>query len=110
MVGLVAHPSVERMVIAFGLFELGFLIMAWEAHPDIGRLTAGLFEMPLGNRDYLYLLAANLGTSIMPWTIFYQQSALVDKGLSVRDLGMARVDTFAGALICQITAAAVLVA
>ena len=31
--------------------------------------------------DYLYLLAANLGTSVMPWAIFYQQSAMIDKGL-----------------------------
>src|ERR1022692_320575 len=81
MVGLGAHRSVERMVIAFGLFELGFLIMAWESHPDIGKLVAGLGAMPLGDRDYLYLLAANLGTSVMPWAIFYQQSALIDKGL-----------------------------
>jgi len=110
MVGLGAHRSVERMVIAFGLFELGFLIMAWEAHPDIGRLTAGLFEMPLGNRDYLYLLAANLGTSVMPWAIFYQQSALIDKGLGIGHLKIARLDILIGAVLCQTVTAAVLIA
>ena len=35
MVGFGAHRSVERTVIVFGLFELGFLLMAWEAHPDV---------------------------------------------------------------------------
>jgi len=110
MVGLGAHRSVERMVIAFGLFELGFLIMAWEAHPDIGRLTAGLFEMPLGNRDYLYLLAANLGTSVMPWAIFYQQSALIDQGLGIGHLKIARLDILIGAVLCQTVTAAVLIA
>ena len=110
MVGLGAHRSVERMVITFGLFELGFLIMAWESHPDMGRLTAGLFDMPLGNRDYLYLLAANLGTSVMPWAIFYQQSALIDKGLGIGHLKIARLDVLIGAVLCQTVTAAVLIA
>lgn len=83
MVGLGAYRLVERMVIAFGLFELAFLVVAWKAHPAVGQLAAELREMPVGNRDYLYLLAANLGTSVMPWTIFYQQSALIDKGLGI---------------------------
>jgi Mn2+/Fe2+ NRAMP family transporter len=110
MVGLGAHRSVERMVIAFGLFELGFLIIAWEAHPDIGQLAAGLYEMPLGNHDYLYLLAANLGTSVMPWAIFYQQSALIDKGLGIGHLKIARLDILIGAVLCQTVTAAVLIA
>ena len=110
MVGLGAHRSVERMVIALGLFELGFLLMAWKAHPDIGKLTAELYQMPLGNRDYLYLLAANLGTSVMPWAIFYQQSALIDKGLGIGHLKLARLDIWTGAILCQILTAAVLIA
>jgi Mn2+/Fe2+ NRAMP family transporter len=39
-----------------------------------------LLHMPLHDASYLYLLAANLGSSVMPWTVFYQQSALIDKG------------------------------
>lgn len=110
MVGLGAHRSVERTVIAFGLFELGFLILAWKAHPDMADLAAGLREMPLGNRDYLYLLAANLGTSVMPWAIFYQQSALIDKGLGIGHLKIARLDILIGAVLCQTVTAAVLIA
>src|SRR5271165_997545 len=110
MVGLGAHRSVERMVIVFGLFELGFILMAWEAHPDVGKLATGLREMPLGNHDYLYLLAANLGTSVMPWAIFYQHSALIDKGLGIADLKVARLDILIGAVLCQTVTAAVLIA
>jgi Mn2+/Fe2+ NRAMP family transporter len=110
MVGLGAYRSVERTVIVFGLFELGFLIMAWESHPDIGQIANGLREMPIANHDYLYLLAANLGTSVMPWAIFYQQSALIDKGLTIRHLTIARLDILLGAVICQTVTAAVLIA
>ncbi len=110
MVGLGAYRPVERMVIAFGLFELAFLIVAWKAHPDTGQLAAELREMPLGNRDYLYLLAANLGTSVMPWTIFYQQSALIDKGLGIGHMRITRLDILIGAVLCQTVTAAVLIA
>ncbi len=110
MVGFGAQRSVERTVIAFGLFELGFLLMAFKAHPDAGKLLSGLREMPLGNHDYLYLLAANLGTSVMPWAIFYQQSALTDKKLKIGHLKIARLDILVGAVLCQTVTAAVLVA
>jgi len=110
MVATGAYRSVERMVIALGLFELVFLVIAWRAKPDLGEVFRQLREMPLGDRDYLYLMAANLGTSIMPWSIFYQQSALVDKRLEIRHLRVARIDTLFGAILCQVITAAVLIA
>jgi len=105
-----SYHAVERVAICLGVFELAFLVVAWRAQPDYGQLFGQLRHMPLGNRDYLYLLAANLGTSIMPWTVFYQQSALIDKGLDLSDLKAARLDTLVGALLCQVVTAAVLVA
>src|ERR1035437_9326778 len=66
MVGFGAYHGVERAVIVLGLFEVAFLVVAWKAHPDSAKLIAGIREMPLGNHNYLYLLAANLGTSVMP--------------------------------------------
>ena len=51
----------------------------------------GLFgSQPLGDRDYLLLVAGNIGAVIMPWMIFYQQSATVDKGLQDREICRSR--------------------
>jgi Mn2+/Fe2+ NRAMP family transporter len=105
-----SYRAVERGAMVFGLFGLAFALVAWQAHPDASQLLAQLREMPLHDSAYLYLLAANLGTSIMPWTVFYQQSALIDKGLSVQDLKTARLDTLLGAVICQLLSACVLIA
>jgi len=49
----------------------------------------------------LLLIASNIGAVIMPWMIFYQQSAVVDKGLTTKDLGFARFDTALGAVLTQ---------
>jgi len=105
-----SYRSVERVAIMFGLFELAFLYVAWRAHPNIGRMLAELREMPLGDHRYLYLVAANLGAVIMPWMIFYQQSAVLDKQLGPADLPVARIDTAVGALVTQAVMAAVLIA
>ncbi len=105
-----SYQSVERIAIGLGLFELAFIGIAWRAHPDISSLIHQLSQAPLGNSKYLYLVAANLGAVIMPWMIFYQQSAVLDKGLNGKDLKIARWDTAIGAVVTQLIMAAVLVA
>jgi Mn2+/Fe2+ NRAMP family transporter len=67
----------------------------------VHSILAGIGRMPLGNSSYLLLLAANAGAVIMPWMIFYQQGAVVDRGLKLKDLGRERQDTFVGAILTQ---------
>ena len=105
-----SYRSVERVALAFGAFELAFLALAWRAHPNPAQLVAEATRLPLGDRGYLYLLAANLGTCVMPWTVFYQQSASIDKGLARSDLRAARLETLLGAVLCQGITAAIVVA
>jgi Mn2+/Fe2+ NRAMP family transporter len=105
-----SYRSVERFAIALGAFESAFVLVAWLAKPDYREIAVQMRDVPWRDHRYLYLLAANLGTSIMPWTIFYQQSALLDKGLTLAHLKAARLDTLFGAVFCQIISAAVLVA
>ncbi|HLI66102.1 MAG TPA: Nramp family divalent metal transporter [Caulobacteraceae bacterium] len=110
MVWTGSYRSVERVAIVFGLFELAFVVVAWRAAPHAGQVIAQLSQAPLGDPKYLYLVAANLGAVIMPWMIFYQQSAVLDKGLGPADLKVARIDTAVGAVITQAVMAAVLLA
>ncbi|APC16202.1 NRAMP family metal ion transporter [Pseudomonas frederiksbergensis] len=105
-----SYHSVERVTLAVGLFGLAFLVMAVKAQPDVRQILHDIVRMPLNNPDYLYLLAANLGTSVMPWTVFYQQSALIDKGLGAEHLPLARIDTLVGAVFCQVLTAAIVIA
>lgn len=109
MVWTGSYHSVERVAIAFGLFELAFVFVAWRSAPDVHEVAAQFFAMPLADPQYLYLAAANIGAVIMPWMVFYQQSAVVDKGLDQADLKVARIDTAIGALVTQLIMAAVLI-
>ncbi len=81
-----SYRRVERVAIAVGLFELAFFFVAWAAHPNPAAVFAGSMDIPLGNADFRYLAAANIGSVIMPWMIFYQQAAIADKRLTPSDL------------------------
>lgn len=96
-----SYTRVERIGIALGLAELAFLPAVVLAHPDIHALGQGLTSLPLGNSSYLFLLAANIGAVIMPWMIFYQQGAVIDKRLTVSTIRRARQDTAFGAVLTQ---------
>ncbi len=105
-----SYRRVERVAIAIGLFELAFFAVAWAARPDLGVMTREAISIPLRDPAYMYLVAANIGAVIMPWMIFYQQSAIADKKLRPEHLTAARWDTAIGAVITQLVMAAVLIA
>ncbi len=105
-----SYRSVERVALFFGLFELAFLVMAWRAAPGVAPILQQAVELPMRDSGYLYLLAANLGTSIIPWALLYQQSASVDKGLGPGHIRGARLETFAGVVLCQTITLSLIVA
>ena len=105
-----SYLFVERVAIVVGAFELVFLAVAIEAKPGFAALAAGSIDIAWRDPNYLYLVAANIGAVIMPWMVFYQQSAVVEKKLGVADLPAARLDTAFGAVLTQIIMAAVLIA
>jgi Mn2+/Fe2+ NRAMP family transporter len=105
-----SYRSVERVAIGFGIFEFAFLIVALNAGVDPAQLAHDAMHMPLGDSQFLYLAAANIGAVVMPWMVFYQQSAVVDKGLTLADLPYARLDTAVGAVLTQVIMAAVIAA
>ncbi len=96
------YRRTERIAIAIGLAELVFIPAVVMAHPNLHAIAHGLGQLPLGNRSYVVLLAANVGAVIMPWMIFYQQGAVVERGLRVEDIPSERRDTAVGAILTQL--------
>ncbi|MBW4022894.1 MAG: divalent metal cation transporter [Proteobacteria bacterium] len=105
-----SYRRVERAAIIIGLFEFAFFGVAWAARPDLGALVRDSLSIPIANTRYLYLVAANIGAVIMPWMIFYQQSAIADKKLTEGHYRAARWDTAIGAVVTQLVMAAILIA
>ncbi len=104
----------ERMLLALAAGNLLFVPAALFAHPDAGALARALGTfgpLPGGvNATFLTLVLANVGATVTPWMLFFQQSAVADKGLTRRDLVQARLDTALGAGLAALAAVATLVA
>jgi len=105
-----SYRRVERIGIAVGLLELFFIPAALLTHPDWHQLSGDLVNLPIAQGNYLFLLAANIGAVIMPWMIFYQQGAVIDKRLGQGHLGTSRWNTWIGAIVTQLIMVVVVIA
>ena len=102
-----SYRRVERIGVAVGAAELAFLVAMVMSGPHLNALVHGLGSMPLRDSSYLLLLAANVGAVIMPWMVFYQQGAVIDKHLTTTAIRRSRHDTAVGAVLTQVIMIAV---
>jgi Mn2+/Fe2+ NRAMP family transporter len=101
----------ERLALALSLALFSFVVLAVAGRPDLGQMVSGLSPLPSDvPHDYFALVVAMVGASIMPWMLFYQQSASIDKKLTREDLQGSRVETLVGALASQALRAAIVIA
>eukprot|EP01124_Arcella_intermedia_P001677 TRINITY_DN10921_c0_g1_i1.p1 TRINITY_DN10921_c0_g1~~TRINITY_DN10921_c0_g1_i1.p1 ORF type:complete len:446 (-),score=35.04 TRINITY_DN10921_c0_g1_i1:28-1365(-) len=103
-----SYERIEKIAIFVGLFELVFVVTMFMALPSPGRFSSGL-AVKLTDPSYLNLVAANIGAVVMPWMIFYQQSASVQRGLRMEDLKMERIETAVGACLTQLVMIAAII-
>lgn len=96
-----SYRRTEKVGILFGIAELVFIIAMFQVHPQLTALASGLTNVPWHHSSYVYLIAANIGAVIMPWMIFYQQSAIVDKHLTIEEINRERHDTAIGTVLTQ---------
>lgn len=108
------YRRVEHVGIAIGALELLFLPAALASHPHLSLVLHDFVHPDHASGSYVTLLAANVGAVIMPWMIFYQQEAVIDKGRHGLDLKRAlrsaRLDTGVGAVVTQFIMMAIVVA
>jgi Mn2+/Fe2+ NRAMP family transporter len=102
----------ERITLAISACNLVFVPLAFLARPDWGQVGHALITWrPLVgglSNDTLLMLLSNLGATVTPWMLFFQQSATVDKGLTRRDVRFGRIDTILGALLAASAAIGIL--
>ncbi|TSA26376.1 MAG: divalent metal cation transporter [Ignavibacteriales bacterium] len=90
----------EKIAFLFCAVNLVYIPAAFMVHPSVNQVLAGTFipSLPKGGftNEIFFFLMANIGTTIAPWMIFFQQSAVVDKGILEKDIPWGKVDTFIG--------------
>ena len=112
LVSVQRYVTAERITLVFAAVNLVFVPLAIVAHPAPGQVLSALarWNLPGGfTHTVLFLIIANVGTTIAPWMLFYQQGAVVDKGLTPRDIRQGQQDTLVGSLVMGAVAVAIVV-
>jgi len=102
----------EKIAIFLCIINLIYIPAAFLVHPSVPDILHGMIPgLPRGgfSNDIFFLLMANVGTTIAPWMVFFQQSSVVDKGTNEKDIPFARIDTFVGSILTVIVAVVVIV-
>jgi Mn2+/Fe2+ NRAMP family transporter len=107
----------ERLTLFFCAFNLVYIPAAFwgmklSYSPGWNEVLKGFYNPNLTGGltgDLIFILMANVGTTIAPWMIFFQQSAVVDKGLDVHDIKFGQIETFIGSLSTCIVAAFIII-
>lgn len=104
----------ERITLSFAIFNLIFVPVAIMAHPVTTQVVRSFFTfspLPGGvNATFLLLIMSNIGATVTPWMLFFEQSAVVDKGLTTSDIRHGRIDTALGACLAAVAAIATVIA
>ncbi len=105
----------ERISLFIAALNLIFVPLALLAHPDwhgvAHAFTGHGWIVPGGflSITFLVLISANIGTTIAPWQLFFQQSCVVDKGLLPQDIRAGRRDLMLGVIGMVVVAMALIV-
>jgi Mn2+/Fe2+ NRAMP family transporter len=104
----------ERITMGLAIFNGLFIPAAILARPNwqaVGHALVTWKPFPAGNQyEILLLILATIGATVTPWMLFFQQSAVVDKGMQPRDINAGRFDTLLGVLLASVFAIAAILA
>ncbi len=114
LIGITASGSFrswERAMFVFVFANLLIIPLFFMAHPKAGPilhdfLVPGIYGG--ANSTSVLLIIGIVGTTVAPWQLFFQQSNIVDKRITPRWINYERLDTWIGAVIVVLGAAALI--
>ena len=99
------YRFVEKVFLAACVFDIAYIVAGFLVRPDWIEVVRAAGTPTLSMEPaFLVMLAGLVGTTIAPWMQFYLQAAVVDKGLGIKDLGVARLDVAIGSVLVSIVA------
>ncbi len=101
----------ERGMFVFVFANLLVIPLFFMSHPHWGSIGRDLVVPGIqggANSTSVLLIIAMVGTTVAPWQLFFQQSNIIDKRITPRWINYERVDTWMGAFVVVIGAAALI--
>ena len=97
------YRSVEKIFLFACVLYGSYIISGILVKPDWKE--AAIYSVKpvlMLDRDYIYMLIGMVGTTIAPWMQFYLQSAVVEKGITVKEYAASRVEVVVGCIMTDV--------
>ncbi len=101
----------ERIFLIFSVSLLMYVVSALMGKPHWGEIGSSIIQPKMQmNIPCLAMVIGIIGTTIAPWMQFYMQSAVIEKGLKMRDYKFTLVDIVVGCVATVVVAFFIIVA
>jgi Mn2+/Fe2+ NRAMP family transporter len=98
-----SYSSVEKIFLALCLVYASYVISGVLARPDWKQAAIySVRPVLMLEGSYIAMVIGMIGTSVTPWMQFYQQAAVVEKGIGPKELAASRIEV---TLSCILTSA-----
>ena len=105
------YRIVEKAFLVASGFYVTYVISGVLAKPDWVEVTRSTVLPTMTMQLPMVLMVIGIvGTTIAPWMQFYQQAAVVEKGVSTRHLREARIDVLVGTVMAVVVVWFIIVA
>ena len=105
------YKSVEKVFLLGCMIYVTYIISGFLVKPDWKE--AAIYSVTpklMLDSGYIYMLIGMVGTTIAPWMQFYLQSAVVEKGISVKEYAASRLEVIVGCIMTDVVAFFIIVA
>jgi NRAMP (natural resistance-associated macrophage protein)-like metal ion transporter len=103
--------SWERAMFVFVFANLLIVPLFFMSHASIGPIAHDFVAPGIAGgatSTSVLLIIAMVGTTVAPWQLFFQQSNVIDKRITPRWINYERLDTWIGAFVVVLGAAALI--
>lgn len=100
-----SYKRVQNVFLAISCVFVTYIVAAIIAQPNWNlALIHTVIPKVSSDISFLSLTVAMVGTTIAPWMMFFTQSNVVEKGVTLKDLFFQKIDAVTGAVVACIVA------
>lgn len=106
-----SYRRVEKVLLLLSMYAIAYIISAVAVRPPWGEVlihaVVPTFQM---QTDYILAVLATVGTTITPWAAVYMQASIADKGITMKEFSLARLDVIFGAAAGNVVSGFIIIA
>lgn len=100
-----SYKRVEKVFLILSLVFLTYVVAAFLAHPNWeDAAVSTIVPHVVSDQSFVSLVISMIGTTIAPWMLFFNQSNVVEKGITTDDLFTQKIDVVSGTIAACLVA------